>query len=76
MRSWFRCLLKYRNICFCDAVMNNTAMGGQFIRTIYSRYAGPRAVGPWVMRSQARSRRRQAQLRCAVCPLAFWVCCL
>ena len=30
-------------------------------------------LGPWVMRSRARSRRRRAQPRCAVCPQAFWM---
>jgi len=37
-----------------------------------------RAVGAAVrravnMRSRARPRRRRAQLRCAVCPQAFWM---
>ena len=37
-----------------------------------------RAVGAAVrlMRSRARSRRRRAQPRCAVCPQAFWMRCL
>ena len=33
----------------------------------------PRCAEPWMMMSRARSRRRRAQPRCAVCPQAFWM---